>query len=144
MAERVEALREDHRRLREQAETLCEAARTIGDLGDADRKAVCRRIVDYLRRDIAPHTWVDERVLYPEVVDRLGDPLVTTSMNYDHLAIRRWIDDLAAADPDDVDRIQQLLYGLHALINVHTWKEDELCLSALESPSWPCLGPSRR
>jgi hypothetical protein len=71
------------------------------------------------------------------VTARLGDPLATASMNYDHMAIRRWIEDIAEADVEDVARLQQLLYGLHALITVHTWKEDELYLTALESPSWP-------
>jgi hypothetical protein len=84
---------------------------------------------------------VDERVLYPEVIERLGDPLVTVSMNYDHLAIRSWIDDLANTDARNLGRMQQLLYGLHALITVHMWKSDELYLAALDSVSWPELQP---
>jgi glycogen debranching enzyme len=134
---RVEQLRAEHRLLREQVEELSEAARTIGGLDHAGREAVRRRVVDYLREHVEPHTWVDERVLYPQVTERLGDPLATASMNYDHLAIRRWIDDLAVADVADAARLQQLLYGLQALITVHMWKEDELYLAALESPSWP-------
>lgn len=40
-------------------------------------------------------------------------------------------------DPRDAETLQQLLYGLHALIDVHIWKEEELYISALDSSSWP-------
>jgi hemerythrin-like domain-containing protein len=143
MTERVERLRQEHQLLREQADEICEAARTIVELNPTERDLVRRHIVAFLREHVEPHTWLDERVLYPEVVQRLGDPLVTTSMNYDHLAIRRWIDDIAEIDAHNVGRLQQLLYGLHALVTVHMWKEDELYLAALESPSWPDLSLHR-
>lgn len=58
-------------------------------------------------------------------------------MNYDHVAIRGLIDDLAAADRDDVDQLQELLYGLYSLIRVHIWKEERLYLAMLDAPSWP-------
>jgi hypothetical protein len=45
-------------------------------------------------------------------------------MNYDHLAIRRWIALIAAADVSDTAHLQQLLYGLDALIRVHIWKRE--------------------
>jgi hypothetical protein len=66
-----------------------------------------------------------------------GTPLLAASMNYDHRAIRRWIDTLESADIADVAKMQELLYGLDALIRVHIWKENELYLTPLESASWP-------
>jgi hemerythrin-like domain-containing protein len=140
MNTRVQSLRDEHRVLQEQADELCEAARAVAMLDVDGRRAIQEQLVDFLRDRVAPHTRLDERVLYPEVTARLGDPLATASMNYDHLAIRQWIDDIAEADASNVSQLQQLLYGLHALISVHIWKEDELYLAALESPSWP--GPS--
>ena len=137
MNPRIQALREEHRLLREQADELCEAARAIAVLDVEEREAIRRHLVEFLRERVAPHTWIDERVLYPEVTERLGDPLATASMNYDHLAIRRWIGEIERANAHNLGRLQQLLYGLHALITVHTWKEDELFLAALESASWP-------
>lgn len=137
MSRRVQSLREDHRLLQRQVDKLCEAARAVEALDVDGRRAVQEHLVDFLRERVVPHTRIDERVLYPEVTRRLGDPLATASMNYDHLAIRRWIEDIAETDPHDSGRLQQLLYGLHALIAVHMWKEDELYFAALESPSWP-------
>ncbi|HEY6054656.1 MAG TPA: hemerythrin domain-containing protein, partial [Gaiellaceae bacterium] len=78
-----------------------------------------------------------ERLLYPEVADRLGAPLATASMAYDHLAIRQWITDLEEADPADPDRLQELLYGLDALMRVHIWKENALYLPVVEASGWP-------
>ena len=91
----------------------------------------------FLRDEAVPHTTLDERVLYPEVNARLRDPLATATMNYDHVAIRGMIDDLATADRDDVDQLQELLYGLYSLIRVHIWKEERLYLAMLDAPAWP-------
>jgi hypothetical protein len=64
-------------------------------------------------------------------------PLATASMSYDHLAIRDFAASLADVDPADLERLQQLLYGLDAVLRVHVWKENELYLRGLESAAWP-------
>jgi hypothetical protein len=128
---------EAHARLRERAELLADAAKVLPAVSPTERESLRDDIVEFLREQVVPHTVLDERVLFPEVSRRLGDPLATATMNYDHVAIRDWIDDVAAADLDDTARLQQLLYGLHALIQVHIWKEERLYLTLLESPSWP-------
>jgi hypothetical protein len=61
-------------------------------------------------------------------------------MAYDHLAIRSWIAKLAEADLEDVETVQELLYGLDAIIRVHLWKEDELFVKPLASSTWPASG----
>ena len=86
------------------------------------------------------HTRIDEQVLYPTAESRSGSPLAAASMAYDHLAIRSWIAKLAEADEGDVETLQELLYGLDALIRVHLWKEDELFVKPLSSSTWPASG----
>jgi hypothetical protein len=125
--------------LREQIADLRLAAEKLPELSPTEREEEVDRLLLFLRERVERHTKLDETVLYPEVAFRLGDPLVAASMNYDHLAIRQWIDELAAADLADTAHLQRLLYGLDALIVVHMWKEDELFLAALDSPSWPNL-----
>ncbi len=137
MVDRVAILRREHERLNAEADRLARAAREVAQLDAAGRRLAIEDVLVFLDEQVSPHTWLDERVLYPELRERLGDSLSAVSMNYDHLAIRRCIHDLAQADPDNVARLQELLYGLHALIVVHTWKEDELYLAALDSRSWP-------
>ena len=131
--------REAHHQIREQTAELRLAAASFPALTDDEREEARTRILRYLRECVDPHTKLDELVLYPEVSERLGDPLVAVSMNYDHLAIRHWIELIAGADLTDAAEMQQLLYGLDALIRVHLWKENELFLASLESPAWPEL-----
>jgi iron-sulfur cluster repair protein YtfE (RIC family) len=129
--------RDAHMRLGARAELLIEAARVLRTVPADERKALRDDVVSFLREEVVPHTQLDERVLYPEVADRLGDPLATASMNYDHIAIRQWTDDIAEAGVDDPHRLERLLYGLYALIRVHMWKEEQLYLAMLEGSSWP-------
>jgi hypothetical protein len=134
--------REAHHELRDQTAELRLAAERVPKLANEEREGARARIVSYLRERVAPHTKLDELLLYPEVATRLGDPLVAASMNYDHLAIRHWIERIATVDITDTALLQQLLYGLDALIRVHLWKENELFLAPLESFSWPALATS--
>lgn len=135
--------REAHHELREHAADLRLAAERFPALTTSEREETRGCILSFLRERVEPHTKLDEQLLYPEVARRLGDPLVAASMNYDHLAIRRWIALIATADVSETAHLQQLLYGLDALIRVHIWKENELFLAPLESRSWPTLATTR-
>jgi hypothetical protein len=128
---------EQHDGLTERAELLAEVARELPFLSGPKRQARVSDALAFLREAVLPHTWLDERVLYPSVAERLRDPFATATMGYDHVAIRGLIDDLAAADADDIEDLQRLLYGLHTLIGVHIWKEERLYLGMLERPGWP-------
>ena len=54
-------------------------------------------------------------------------------MVHDHEAIVARIDRLASTDLEDVDTVQELLYGLYALIGVHFRKEEDLQLPAFDA-----------
>lgn len=129
-----------HDELREHCSDLRDFARRLPELTAEERLDARRQVLHYLREEVDPHTKLDEWLLYPAVAERLGDPLVAASMNYDHLAIRHWISQIASADIGDTDHLQRLLYGLDALIRVHIWKENELFLAELEDSSWPRSG----
>ena len=129
--------REQHEVFRAWTDELRAAARIIPELDAAARFALVADLVAFLQERIEPHTYMDEQVLYPKAAARLGSPLATAAMAYDHLAIRSWIAKLSEADEDDVATLQELLYGLDALIRVHLWKEDELMVRPLDSPAWP-------
>jgi hypothetical protein len=118
-----------------EAKSLRNVAERIPALSTYERSEERRQILAFLRGRVGPRTGLDDLLLYPEVGNRSGERLVKASMNYDHLAIRHWAELLAAADVADTARLQALLYGLDALIRVQMWKENELVLAALESPS---------
>ncbi len=133
----TEQFREAHTALQRDVVLLCDAARELPKLSRPERSELRDRVLVFLRTIVEPHTQLDERVLYPEIAFRLGDPLATASMRYDHLAIRDWVAKIADADLDPPDKLQELLYGLDALIRVHLWKENELYVAMLDSASWP-------
>lgn len=126
-----------HELFRTWTDELRAAARVLPELDAASRLALVADLVAFLQEKVEPHTHVDEQVLYPRAAERMGSPLATAAMAYDHLAIRAWIAKLTEADAEDVATLQELLYGLDALIRVHLWKEDELMVRPLSSSSWP-------
>jgi Hemerythrin HHE cation binding domain len=131
-----EQFRRAHAALRALSPTLRAAARDIPRLSPVERATRRDSILSSLSR-IETHMRLDENVMYAAVAERLRDPLATAPMRYDHLAIRDWLRQLRDAPLDDPDLLQELLYGLDALIRVHLWKEDALYLRMLESPLWP-------
>jgi hypothetical protein len=72
-------------------------------------------------------------VLYPEWAKLVGFADAAAPMIHDHEAIVARIEGLERADVDDVDSLQELLYGLHALISVHFRKEEDLQLAAFDA-----------
>jgi hemerythrin-like domain-containing protein len=129
-----------HDEFRAWTDELRAAARLLPSLDKAARFAVVADLVAFLQEKVEPHTHVDEQVLYPQAATRGGSPLAAAAMAYDHLAIRSWIAKLAEADEEDIPTLQELLYGLDALIRVHLWKEDELFVKPLSSSTWPASG----
>jgi hypothetical protein len=105
----------------------------LQELTVAEREGARHRLLRRLRAHVDEHSELHGRVLYPDVADRLGDPLSNVSLNYDLLAIHHWMEQIAAVDASDTRRLQRLLYELNALLRVYIWKEDELFLALLES-----------
>ena len=109
----TEAFREEHRHLVAHVDQIRAAGGEVVDLAPEEREALVGRILEFLRKTLVPHAeW---------------------EMSRDHVAIRRMIDALAEADPSNVTRLQELLYGLHALILVHFEKEEEVYLPLLDT-----------
>ena len=87
---------------------------------------------------VQPHEDAEERELYPALGRFLGgrDPMATMSRAHVEIAhqIRRLgqlIDDIGPNEIDEVDmtELRSLLYGLHAILKLHTAQEDENYLS---------------
>jgi hypothetical protein len=107
------------------------AAERLPALSTYERSEVRRRILALLHERVEDRLLADDLFLFSDVRDRVGDELMKASMSYDQLAVRHWIELLAAADVTDTARVQALLYGLDALMRVQTWKARELRLAGL-------------
>jgi hypothetical protein len=78
------------------------AARTIGAQTIIERRETCESLATTLRDRLEPHANLDEPGLE---------------------ALGVWTDALSGADTFDVDLLQELLYGIDALVRVHLWRE---------------------
>jgi iron-sulfur cluster repair protein YtfE (RIC family) len=129
----TEPFRQEHEQLLEHIEHIAQAARELPRLSDEERAALRERILGFLRGTLIPHAQAEEEVLYPEWSKLLGFPDAAAPMIHDHEAIVARTDRLAGVDVHDVDALQELLYGLYALISVHFRKEEDLQLPVFDA-----------
>ncbi len=129
----TQPFRDEHAALVNHIEHIRQAAADLPFVSPDERKAIVERILSFLRGTLLPHADAEERVLYPEWEQLVGSPDAAAPMIHDHRAILARADELARADPADLDRLQELLYGLYALISVHFGKEEEIQLPALDA-----------
>lgn len=129
----TEPFRTEHEHLLDHIEHLAAAARELPRLDDEHRARERARIVGFLRGTLVPHAQAEEEVLYPAWAELVGFKDAAVPMVHDHEAIVARIDQLAHADIADVDTLQELLYGLYALISVHFRKEEDLQLPVFDA-----------
>jgi soluble P-type ATPase len=147
--------RAEHGAIRADVEQLRLAAQTLGEPGAMDR---VRSVHELLTREVWPHEQAEESDLYPALNRVLGgtDPTAPMSRAHAEIAVQiarlgRLIDDIGDRAPDEADiaDLRDILYGLYAILRLHTVQEDETYLSlgdtvgaGLSGQSWP-LGQTR-
>lgn len=129
----TEPFRREHAELHAHIEHIGQAAREVARLDVGERVALVGRIVEFLAGTLVPHAKAEEEVLYPEWAKLVGFADAALPMIHDHEAIVERIERLERADPGDVETLQELLYGLHALIGVHFRKEEDIQLPAFDA-----------
>jgi iron-sulfur cluster repair protein YtfE (RIC family) len=133
MTSRTQAFRDEHAALLEHVEQLRLVASRLSSMGPEDRAEALRQVLGFLRGTLVPHAEAEEHVLYPAVATVLGHPEATATMISDHRAIVARIEALQTVAADDTERLQELLYGLYALLIVHFRKEEDDYLPLLEA-----------
>jgi iron-sulfur cluster repair protein YtfE (RIC family) len=129
----TEPFRHEHEQLLEHINHLAQAAREMPRISVEERETLRARILGFLRDTLIPHALAEEEVLYPEWAKLVGYADAAVPMVHDHEAIVDRIDRLEQADVSDVDALQELLYGLYALIGVHFRKEEDLQLPVFDA-----------
>ena len=129
----TEPFRQEHEELHAHIEHIGRAAREVARVGSEERAALVGRIVAFLRDTLVPHAKAEEQVLYPEWAKLVGFADAAVPMVHDHAAIVERVERLEQASLDDVDALQELLYGLYALISVHFRKEEDIQLPAFDA-----------
>jgi iron-sulfur cluster repair protein YtfE (RIC family) len=128
----TEPIRRRHDDLRPGVARLAEAAQEIPSLSLAGRRKVVAEALGFLRGELRLHAEAEEEWLYPEIAMQLRHPGSTAGMTFDHELLREQTAALEQAEIDDVAALQSALYGLHALLDAHFRKEEEVYLPFLE------------
>ena len=128
----------EHEAIRAGIDQLRVAADLLGSIPPGEAMARVRRVHQLLVEQIEPHEQAEEDVLYPALDRLLGGREPTATMSRAHAEIShqirrlgQLIDDIGPVGPDDADLadLRRLLYGLHAILRLHTAQEDESYLS---------------
>jgi len=131
--------RTEHQAIRADIDELRAAADALDAPGAMAR---VRQVYDILTREVWPHESAEEAELYPSLNRLLGGADPTAPMSRAHAEIAyqiarlgRLIDDIGTRTPDasDITDLRGVLYGLHAILRLHTVQEDETYLSLGDS-----------
>jgi len=130
--------RDEHEFIRADIEELRAAADSLGFDTPGAALSRAQRAYRLLADEIQPHEQAEEHELYPALDRVLGSPEATATMSRAHAEISRQsrrlgqlLAEIGAGPPDDADiaDLRATLYGLHAVLRLHTATEDESFLS---------------
>ncbi len=136
----TQRFRAEHRLIRADIEQLRVAADalTADPLAASAAMALVRQAYALLTSEIWPHENAEESDLYPAVNRLLGGADPTAAMSRAHAEIAyqitrlgRLMEEIGDGAPDEADiaDLRAVLYGLHAILRLHTTQEDETYLS---------------
>jgi heavy metal translocating P-type ATPase len=144
--------RDEHHAIRTDIEELHSVADCLGFVPAAEAMGRVRRLHDLLISEVGPHEAAEERELYPALDRQLGLPGATATMSRAHAEIAHQIrrlgnllDEIGTDSPDDADiaDLRALLYGLRAVLKLHTAQEDESYLSLADDSAHEVTAPVR-
>jgi iron-sulfur cluster repair protein YtfE (RIC family) len=139
----------EHLVIRRDIDRLRLAADGLGAMSPAKAMDEVRQVHLLLVEEIGPHEEAEQEVLYPALERLIGGTDPVAPMTRAHVEIGHQIrrlgqllDDIGSDGPDDEDiaELRRLLYGLYAVVRLHTAQEDESYLS-LGDDEEPCGKP---
>jgi heavy metal translocating P-type ATPase len=128
-------LSDAHRSLRPRVGELAAVASRIDKLTPAEAKAELIQVHEMLETELLPHEREEQSTAYPVISQILGDedptgPLIQTHHEIHRLArlYGRMVAQLPEAGPrpEELRDLRRALYGLHAILTLHSAQEDEL------------------
>jgi heavy metal translocating P-type ATPase len=134
----------EHLTIRADLDRLLAAANAIGTMQPKEVMTHAREVQKFLVEEVEPHEEAEQEILYPVLEHVLGGREPTDPMSRAHIEILHQIrrlghllDEIGGDEPDieDIDEIRRLLYGLHAILRLHTLQEEESYLSLGDAAS---------
>jgi hypothetical protein len=141
-AEMAQRFSTEHIAIRADLDQLRQAADALDSEPPATAMARVRAVHSLLVDEVLPHEQAEDETLYPALTRVLGgsDPLAPMSRAHaeiTHLVRRigRLLDEIDPINPDeaDISELRRILYGLHAILRLHTLQEEESYLSLADN-----------
>ena len=134
----TQRFQEEHLAIRRDINRLHEVADALGSLTPKAALEEVQSVQRMLIEEVQPHEEAEEQELYPALGRFFGgsDPMATMSRAHIEIThqihrLGQLIDDIGTNGVDEVDltELRSLLYGLYAILKLHTAQEDENYLS---------------
>jgi heavy metal translocating P-type ATPase len=145
----TQRFRAEHEMVHADIEQVRAAADALATAPAAEAMTQVRQAYTLLTSQIEPHELAEDTQLYPLVNRLVGGNDPTAPMSRAHaeishqiLRLGRLLDDIGDSSLDEADtaELRSLLYGLDAILRLHTAQEDETYLSLGDPSEEPLLG----
>ncbi|HTM01243.1 MAG TPA: hemerythrin domain-containing protein [Candidatus Omnitrophota bacterium] len=129
------SLRAEHATIMSKVQALAERIETLHEQTTLDQFSTAREVVDFVRRQIAPHAHAEEYTLYPAADWAAGEgSKLTEPVRFEHVLVSRRCDALekaigAGAAPG---KLMHLCYGILGLVAAHFVVTEEVILPYLD------------
>lgn len=129
------ALRAEHAAIMARVQALAERIETLHEQTTLDQLSTAREVVEFVRRNIAPHAHAEEYTLYPAADWAAGEgSRLTEPVRFEHVLVSRRCDALekaigAGAAPG---KLMHLCYGILGLVAAHFVVTEEVILPYLD------------
>ncbi|MBO0729120.1 MAG: heavy metal translocating P-type ATPase, partial [Acidimicrobiaceae bacterium] len=131
-------------------EKIRAAADGLGGLDPVEAQSRVRDVYRLLVEEVGPHESAEQDVLYPALNRLLGGTDPTGPMSRAHMEIAHQIrrlgqllEEIGPENPDEEDTAEMrgLLYGLYAVLRLHTTQEEESYFSLADAEISPPHSP---
>ena len=138
----TQPLRDEHKELYPQLETLRQAGDAINETLTSQAPTEIEEVYHFLTHQLIPHAQAEDIALYPMVQKVMGAPQATSTMSRDHQEVDRLTQELGTLRVhatqlfitfNQAMALRRVLYGLYALVKLHFAKEEEIYLPLLDA-----------
>ncbi|HEX7077065.1 MAG TPA: hemerythrin domain-containing protein [Candidatus Eisenbacteria bacterium] len=129
------SLRAEHAKLTAALRALSERLEKLHEQTTLDQMSMAREVLDFVRRQIAPHARAEEYTLYPAADWASGEgSKLTEAARFEHQLVQRRVEALekAIAAGSPPGKLMHLSYGILSLIAAHFVVTDEVILPYLD------------
>jgi soluble P-type ATPase len=132
----------EHEVIRADTDQLRGVADCLGTIEPVEALEQVQHVYSLLTEEVSPHETAEQHVLYPAIDRILGGNNPTGPMTRAHVEIAHQIRRLGqiladigpnGPDNEDITELRGLLYGLYAILTLHTAQEEESYLSLSDS-----------